>query len=66
MATAEHKKARVQLEKALEQNPADREATYMMGDVLVTMHRYAEARPYLNSTLQSPFVKCGAHPHVAQ
>jgi tetratricopeptide (TPR) repeat protein len=63
MATAEPEKARVQLEKALEQNPADREAAYMLGDVLVTMHRYAEAMSYLNSTQQSPFVDA-AHIHM--
>jgi len=63
MATAENEKARVQLEKALEQKPADREAAYMMGDVLVTLHRYAEAMPYLSGTAQSPFVN-PAHIHM--
>jgi len=39
------------IQRALVENPADAEANYMMGEVLVAKHNYAAAEPYLKAGL---------------
>ena len=39
------------IQRALAQNPSDPEANYVMGEVLIAKHEYAEAEPYLKAGL---------------
>jgi tetratricopeptide (TPR) repeat protein len=39
------------IQRALAENPSDAEANYVMGEVLIAKHNYAEAEPYLKAGL---------------
>lgn len=43
--------AREMIQSALTENPADAEANYIMGEVLIAEHKYSEAEPYLRTGL---------------
>lgn len=49
---SEDDKAVLELNKVLELNPLDPEGAYMMGEILMTRHQYAEAMPLLSLALK--------------
>lgn len=49
---SEDNRALPELTKVLELNPRDPEGAYMMGEILVTRHQFAEAIPFLSLALE--------------